>query len=70
MKYLVTGNIKRDGKPLKIGSVVEFDTEEGDPLMAGGFLSGPSAADRAVVEKADEEAAGAGKKVADKKVAK
>lgn len=52
MKYLVTGSIKHDGKPLKIGSVAEFDTEEGDRLMAGGYLSGPSAADRAAAEAA------------------
>ncbi len=56
MKYLVTGNIKHDGKPLKVGSIVEFEAEEGDRLMAGGFLSGPSAADRAVAESAGEEA--------------
>jgi hypothetical protein len=56
MKYLVTGSIKRDGKPLKVGSVAEFETEEGDRLMAGGYLSGPSAADRAVAESAGEEA--------------
>lgn len=39
MKYLVTGNIKHDGKPLKVGSVVEFDESEGDRLMAGGYLA-------------------------------
>lgn len=52
MKYLVTGSIKRDGKPLKVGSIVEFDTEEGDRLMAGGYLGGPSAELREAAEKA------------------
>lgn len=52
MKYLVTGNIKRDGKPLKVGSIVEFDTEEGDRLMADGYLGGPSAELREAAEKA------------------
>lgn len=39
MKYLVTGTIKRDGKPLKIGSVAEFDTDEGDRLLRDGYLA-------------------------------
>lgn len=47
MKYLVTGSIKHDGKPLKPGSVVEFDQAEGDRLMAGGYLAVPPAADQA-----------------------
>jgi hypothetical protein len=52
MKYLVTGNIKHDGKPLKVGSVAEFDTEEGDRLMAGGYLAGVSAELREAAAKA------------------
>lgn len=52
MKYLVTGNIKRDGKPLKVGSVVEFDESEGDRLMAGGYLAGVSAELREAAAKA------------------
>ncbi|CAM5384877.1 hypothetical protein [Rhodanobacter lindaniclasticus] len=59
MKYIVTGNIKRDGKTLKVGSVVEFDTEEGDRLASGGYLSTAPAAD----DSAD-------KKAADKKASK
>lgn len=59
MKYIVTGNIKRADKLLKIGSVVEFDAEEGDRLVAGGYLSTASAAD----DSAD-------KKAADKKASK
>jgi len=52
MKYLVTGAIKLDGKPLKIGSVVEFDAEEGDRLVAGGYLSVVPAEESAPAKKA------------------
>jgi hypothetical protein len=69
MKYLVTGSIKRDGKPLKVGSVVEFEVEEGDRLMAGGYLFGASAELREAAEKAQtaDDAKDAAKKPSAKK---
>ncbi|TAM72313.1 hypothetical protein EPN44_15960 [bacterium] len=57
----MTGNIKRDGKPLKLGSIAEFDAEDGDRLAADGYLSTASAADEVADKKAGD------KKAADKK---
>lgn len=38
MKYIVIGQVKRDGKLLKIGAQIELDEAEGARLASGGFV--------------------------------
>lgn len=39
MNYLVIGRVKRDGKLLKLNSVVDLDPDEGARLVRGGYLA-------------------------------